>query len=193
VRLSALVIERAGQEPESEADTVKKSKAGKGKSIKKATSSGSEASEEEEGVDRSEEDAFDESAFEKAFFGGSSGDDLDDSGDDDAVDADADACAVANVSQTDRKGAHKKGRERNGVDPGGGTKQKMKADVAHSGSGRDASARKKRKQGDSTLASYSQYAHLLDQYDEVNKQALPQEELEGRGKSRKKQSKRRTA
>lgn len=50
---------------------------------------------------------------------------------------------------------------------------------------------KKRKESGEMLASYEQYAHLLEQYDEVNKQELPDEELKGgRGSKQKRKMKR---
>lgn len=120
-------------------------------------------------------DAFDEDAFARAMFAG----ELDGSEESENDLGTALDGPVAGATQAAKK---------NGKSVSAGAGKKCRAPE-------EKQRKKKRKQSGDVLVGYEQYAHLLDQYDEVNKQELPAElpgdATAGRRTKHRKHSKRR--
>lgn len=120
------------------------------------------------------DDAFDEHAFMAAMFGPSGGD----LGTSDDSDNDLSAREPKAVVKSIGEGVDSEVE--------GGAEDSVKAKQKRL---KEKPEKRKREKSGDVLASYEHYAHLLDQYDEVNKQKLPPEEAQG---VREHKSKRRT-
>ena len=107
-------------------------------------------------------DAFDEDAFAKALFGSEDGEVDGSDGSENEVAA-AMFTGVNSSVELATEAVKGKGRGAAGKKSRGLENQQRK---------------KKRKQTGDVLVGYEQYAHLLDQYDEVNKQDLPPDEAQ---------------
>lgn len=151
-------------------------------------------------------DAFDEDAFAKALFGSSGGDpDASDESENelgaglifaegaDGSDKDEGDASVKQKALVDEAVVSKKGvktsKTTGEIKEGAKRKGEKTAAGKQSGAFEDKQKKKKRRQSGDLMVGYEQYAHLLDQYDEVNKQPLPAEEAQGMGKHSKKRRK----